>query len=92
MSNQKKTREEDVQQKSAEKSSQGNDSASVTPKDVSAKHATSRDARERKTGSANQDEKEEEMLDEAVEQSFPASDPITNATSGVTRIDVPKEK
>jgi tetratricopeptide (TPR) repeat protein len=39
--------------------------------------------------SDNAEEKQQEMLDEAIDLSFPASDP-PSTTGGVTRIDVPK--
>ncbi|RJF99869.1 hypothetical protein D3871_01465 [Noviherbaspirillum saxi] len=48
----------------------------MTPKDVSAGDAAARDVRERKTRSADKAEKEEEQIDDAVELTFPASDPI----------------
>ena len=57
-------------------SSQGNNSKSVTPKDVSSQDAAARDVTERKTCSDDPDEKEQELLDDAVELTFPASDPI----------------
>lgn len=57
-------------------SSQGDDSKSVTPKDLDSSCAASKDVTERKVGSANEDEKQEEQLDDAVEMTFPASDPI----------------
>lgn len=56
--------------------SPGDNSPSVTPKDVSADAATAQDLTERKTCSDNVDEQEEELLDDAVELTFPASDPI----------------
>ncbi len=68
-------------------SSQGDDSASVTPKDVSKHFAGAKDITERNMRSSDPDEKEEELLDDAIEQSFPASDPP--ASGGVTRIEVP---
>jgi hypothetical protein len=57
-------------------SSQGDDSKSVTPADVASSTAAARDVKERKTASADPDERQEEMLDDAVEMTFPASDPI----------------
>jgi hypothetical protein len=75
--------------KSNDRSSHGTHSRSVTPKDVSRHDASAKDMTDRKTTSANPDEKEEEMLDDAVELTFPASDPI--APGGVTRIEKPKK-
>jgi hypothetical protein len=57
-------------------SSQGDNSKSVTPKDVPSRTAASDDVKARKTTSEDVDEKQEEMLDDAVEMTFPASDPI----------------
>lgn len=57
-------------------SSHGNDSKSVTPKDVASDSAASKDVKERKTASEDKEEKIEEQLDDAVEMTFPASDPI----------------
>lgn len=75
----------------SEHASQGNNSVSQTPKDVSPQNATSKDVTERKTASKDKDEKGEALLDDAVELSFPASDPPA-VTGGVTRIEVPKKK
>ena len=65
--------------------SHGDNSASVTPKDIDADHASARDVTERQTASADEHEKEEELLDDAVELTFPASDPI--APKQTTRIE-----
>jgi hypothetical protein len=65
---------EDEQQEPT--SSPGNQSKSVTPKDVGSRTASSKDVRERKIASSDEDEKVEEQLDDAVEMTFPASDPI----------------
>lgn len=91
MSNQKRSSEEDEKRRPKERSSQGDNSASQTPKDVSSKHAASKDVTDRKLQSDDPDEKEQEMLDDAVELTFPASDPVSTASGGVTRIDVPKQ-
>jgi len=56
-------------------SSHGNHSPSVTPKDVSEKDAASKDLKERHF--ASRDEHEDELLDDAVDLTFPASDPIS---------------
>ncbi|MEC4723204.1 hypothetical protein RY831_29015 [Noviherbaspirillum sp. CPCC 100848] len=79
MSNQKRTSAEDEDKKQSN-SSRGDNSNSVTPKDVSAEDAAARDVTERKVHSADKDEKEEEQLDDAVELTFPASDPIAIPT------------
>jgi hypothetical protein len=78
MSNLKRPPDEEDKKKKLheESSSQGNNSKSVTPKDVSSQDASYRDVRERKTCSDDRDEKEQEQLDDAVESTFPASDPI----------------
>lgn len=77
MSKRKKPSVEDERTQANElPSSQGNNSKSVTPKDVSSKDASARDVTERKTCSEDPEEKEQEMLDDAVELTFPASDPI----------------
>lgn len=57
-------------------SSHGDDSKSVTPKDVGSSTAASKDVKERKIASEDNEEKVEEQLDDAVEMTFPASDPI----------------
>jgi hypothetical protein len=80
-----------AEQEPKERSSHGTNSPSVTPKDVGPEDAASKDMKHRKTDSADPDEKQEEQLDDAVELTFPASDPVP-ATGGTTRIDVPKEK
>jgi hypothetical protein len=70
-------------------SSFGDTSLSVTPKDVQESDASAQDITERHLQSDNAEEKQQEMLDEAIDLSFPASDPPAT-TGGVTRIDVPK--
>jgi hypothetical protein len=62
-------------------SSPGNNSLSVTPKDVSPHDASAKDVTARKTCSDDPDEREQEMLDDAVDMTFPASDPIAIPTS-----------
>jgi hypothetical protein len=61
-------------------SSPGNNSPSVTPKDVSSCDASAKDVTARKTCSDDPDEREQEMLDDAVDMTFPASDPIAIPT------------
>jgi hypothetical protein len=56
--------------------SPGTTSVSVTPKDVSPTDASAKDMTARKTDCEDPDEKEEALLDEAGDLSFPASDPI----------------
>ena len=91
MSNLKRSTEEDEKQEPKETSSHGINSASQTPKDVSPQDAASRDVTERKMCSDDPEEKEQELLDDAVELTFPASDPLASAGGGITRIDVPKQ-
>ena len=57
-------------------SSQGDSPQDMIPKDISSKDASWADLHERKTTSANPDERTEALLDEAVDESFPASDPV----------------
>ncbi len=66
----------------------GDNSLSVTPKDVSPDEVTSQDTVVRHMDSPDPDEREQEMLDDAIDLSFPASDPPSVA-GGVTRIEVP---
>lgn len=73
-----------------ESSSHGNNSVAQTPKDVAPHEAASRDVTERNIASPDADEKEQALLDDAVESTFPASDPVA-VTGGVTRIEVPKK-
>lgn len=68
-------------------SSPGDNSLSVTPKDVSKHSAAAKDLTERHLCSADPEEKQQELLDDAIELTFPASDPP--AAGGVTRIEVP---
>ena len=91
MSNLKRSSAEDEQKTPKETSSHGDNSVAQTPKDVSPQDAASRDVTERKICSSDPDEKEQELLDDAVELTFPASDPVSAAGGGVTRIDVPTQ-
>jgi len=75
MSNLNRTSADDEHKQKAT-SSYGKDSKSVTPKDVSAEDAAARDLRERQIHSADKDEKEEAQIDDAVDMTFPASDPV----------------
>lgn len=90
MSNLKRSSEEDEKKEPQERSSPGIHSAAQTPKDVGPQDAASRDITERKICSSDPDEKREELLDDAVELTFPASDPVAPG-GGVTRIEVPRQ-
>jgi hypothetical protein len=91
MSNLKRSPKHDEQKNSEESSSHGINSLAVTPKDVGPQDAASKDVVERKITSSDPDEKQEELLDDAVELTFPASDPLP-LTGGVTRIESPRGK
>lgn len=88
MSTTEKTTRTETVESQARPSSPGNDSAAVTPKDVGNHDATSRDVVRRKTTSSDPDEKQEAQLDDAIELTFPASDPLPTA-GGITRIEKP---
>ena len=70
-------------------SSFGDTSRSVTPKDVNECDASAQDMTERHLQSHDPVEKQQDLLDEAIDLSFPASDPPAIA-SAMTRIEVPK--
>ena len=70
-------------------SSFGDTSLSVTPKDVTQLDASAQDMTQRDLQSDESDQKQQDLLDEAIDLSFPASDPSAIA-SGRTRITVPK--
>ncbi len=91
MSNLKISSEEDEQRDPKERSSPGNNSPAETPKDVAKQDASSKDVIERNITSSDEDEKQEELLDDALELTFPASDPLA-VTGGVTRIESPKKE
>jgi hypothetical protein len=57
-------------------SSPGDDPLVVTPKDVPPDVATARDQRVLPVTSPDPVEREDALLDEAIEETFPASDPI----------------
>jgi len=90
MSNLNRKPEQGEAREPKERSSPGCNSPAQTPKDVAPQDAASRDIVERNITSSDPDEKLQAQLDDAVEQTFPASDPPA-VTGGVTRIDVPKE-
>jgi hypothetical protein len=71
-------------------SSRGDNSVAETPKDVSPDDASYKDVTERHLASDDADQRQEDLLDDAVESTFPASDPPAVA-GGITRIDVPKQ-
>jgi hypothetical protein len=91
MSNLKRKPETNTQETLEERSSPGTNSPVETPKDVAPQDASAKDVTERNITCADPDEREEALLDDAVELTFPASDPLA-VTGGVTRVDVPKEK
>jgi hypothetical protein len=91
MSNLKRSSEEDEKKAPKETSSHGLNSVAQTPKDVGPQDAASRDVTERKICSTDPDEREQELLDDAVELTFPASDPVSVSGGGITRIEVPKQ-
>jgi hypothetical protein len=70
-------------------SSFGDTSLSVTPKDVNERDASAQDMTQRDLQSDEPDQKQQDLLDEAIDLSFPASDPSA-ISSGRTRITVPK--
>lgn len=70
--------------------SPGDNPLSVTPKDVTPDDASARDLVARHLDSPDPDEKQQELLDDAIELSFPASDPPAVA-GGITRIDKPAQ-
>jgi len=82
--------EQDKDQEPGERASPGCNSPVQTPKDVGPQHAASKDVVERNITSPDSNEKLQAQLDDAVEQTFPASDPLA-VTGGVTRVEVPKE-
>lgn len=71
---------QDKKQPEEHASSPGINSPSVTPKDVSPHDAAAKDLTERKTASDDPEEREQELLDDAVDLTFPASDPIAIPT------------
>ncbi len=91
MSNLNRSSHEDETQEPKERASAGDNPLSVTPKDVVPQHAGARDVVKRNIDSPDPEEKAQALLDDAVELTFPASDPLA-VTGGVTRVDVPKEK
>ncbi len=70
--------------------SAGNNSLSVSPKDVMPGDASARDLTTRHLDSTDPDERQQERLDDANDLSFPASDPPA-VTGGITRIERPSQ-
>lgn len=91
MSDLKRGPDQNEQKEAQPRSSPGDQSSVETPKDVNSQDASAKDVIERQVRSDDPEEKEEEMLDDAVELTFPASDPPAT-TGGVTRVEVPQEK
>lgn len=60
--------------------SHGTHSRSETPKDLAPEDAASRDLTEHRLNSKDIEEKAQALLDEAIEETFPASDPISIPT------------
>jgi hypothetical protein len=88
MSEQTKSKPAEAEDEAQVQSSFGDTSLSVTPKDVNDQDASAQDITERHLQSDNPEEKQQDMLDEAIDLSFPASDPPATS-GGVTRIEVP---
>jgi hypothetical protein len=61
-------------------SSHGDSPVEVTPKDITPDDASWADRTERKIASGDKDERHEALHDEAVDLTFPASDPIAIPT------------
>lgn len=80
-------RPEPVEQ-AGEHTSAGNNSVSITPKDVGPGDAAARDLHERHMNSPDPEERQQEQLDDAIDLSFPASDP-PSVGGGVTRVEKP---
>jgi hypothetical protein len=66
-------------------SSPGDNPVELVPKDVSPENAAARDLTVRPIASPDPEEREEALLDEAIEETFPASDPIAVPAYDPTR-------
>ncbi len=64
---------------------------SVTPKDVEPDKASAKDVIERHLDSRDPDERQQELLDDAIDLTFPASDPLA-VGGGITRIEKPASR
>lgn len=73
-------RKKETQDQTQAPSSPGDAPASVTPKDVPPDCASARDVVTRPTASPDPEVREEALLDEAIDLTFPASDPIAIPT------------
>jgi hypothetical protein len=60
--------------------SPGDNPVEITPKDISPSDAAARDMRVRPIASPDPEERGEALLDDAIEDTFPASDPIALPT------------
>lgn len=81
MSNLKRESEKDNPgQQVPSTSSPGIQSPSVTPKDLAPEDAASHDVIEQKLNSDDLEERAQALLDEAIEETFPASDPVSIPT------------
>lgn len=81
MSNLKRESEKDNPgQRVPPTSSHGIQSPSVTPQDLAPEDAASHDVIEQKLHSDDLEERAQALLDEAIEETFPASDPISIPT------------
>lgn len=89
MSNIERRLQEEYVKDGERPSSFGDNSRSETPKDIAPQDAGARDLTERNITSPDLDERQEALLDDAVEMTFPASDPIA-VKSGIARIEIPK--
>lgn len=75
-------------------SSPGNSPREVTPKDISPDHASWADITTRNISSKGGQRRNEALLDEAVEETFPASDPVAGppSLSAAEEACMPKEE
>lgn len=73
---QPETDQQQQPQSSSLPSSHGDSPKEMAPKDISPEDATWADRTERKITSSNPHEHQEALLDEAIEETFPASDPV----------------
>ena len=74
----------DAKKSSELPSSQGDSPVKTSPKDGASEDASKQDRSVKKTGANSDEDRTEELLDEASELSFPASDPI--AVSSTTKL------
>lgn len=68
----------------------GDHSRFEKPRDVALQDAAARALSEQNISASDGDKHDEALLDDAVEMTFPASDPIAVKT-GVARIEIPKK-